>query len=149
MNEKHYEVCLIYKRDDSFDEELVKVKKRETSYEIADIPFFSENLAVGDLIDVEEDEGQFYFLDLLAPSGHSTVQMVLFRPECRQLLREKMQELSCKCDDRNIPNYLAIDIPTNVDYSDVRSQLDHFEQNGFINFKEACLSDKHRTDLKE
>lgn len=146
MSDKTFEVYLAYEDYDGvIKEESVRVIKEGENYRVDSIPLFSSNLAVGDLVDVECEDGKLYFFDLIKASGHSTVQIVFFDHKARSAVIEALSEFGCGYAGTSALNYLSVDIPGNVCYSAVRSILESYARKGVVDFKEACLGSRPGT----
>lgn len=149
MKNENIKVFLVYKDfNDVFHEESLWAFKKSNNYIVDNAPFFANNLACGDLISVEEDDDRFYFLRLIKASEHSTIQVVLLDSSFEKALIEYVEKNHCFWESTYEGKYYSIDVPQNTDYTKLRSFLDNKQFAKTLDFKEACLSDKHREDLK-
>jgi hypothetical protein len=77
------EIVLTYRHEEEdeniFTENVGAVKDGEF-YRLIHIPAFAVNLAIGDLVKVEFDDGEYHFDELIEESGNSTVHIVIFDP---------------------------------------------------------------------
>lgn len=135
-------VILVYKDvEGRIAEESVWAEKIENGYyRIDNIPFYAPNLAFNDIIAIEEDEGVFYFDDLIKSSGHSTVQIILFKENESNEVLSKLENLGCKWEGMKNQSYYSIDIPPNINYSSVKLFLDEQFEKGILDYKESCLA---------
>jgi hypothetical protein len=134
-------VLLTYKTEDgNFQVESVWATKNDTYYQIDNIPFFAENIAYGDLVSVEEDNGAMYFEDLIQASGHSTIQVIFFGESYVKEFQEAMEQFKCPWEGSHVPTLISVDIPKDVLYQPVKEYLQKGEDAGYWSYKEACLS---------
>lgn len=137
-------VVLVYKDSEGvIAEESVWVQPIGKNYKVDNIPFYAPNLALNDVISVEDDEGTLYFDELVEPSGHSTLQVIFFKPDEANRVLKAVEQMGCQWEGMKDQPYFAIDIPPDVDYKQVRQFLDQEFDNKTLDFKEACLSDQH------
>ncbi|TJZ49885.1 DUF4265 domain-containing protein [Sphingobacterium olei] len=143
-------VVLTYKDlDGSFSEEIIWVVKLDDNfYKVNNIPFYAGNLALGDIISVEDDQGILYFDELIAVSGNSTVQIIFFDIKQSKNVIEDLEQLNCKWESMKEQPYFAVDIPESVDYQKVKDLLDIYVERGCLDYKEACISEHHFANLR-
>ena len=140
------EIGLVYKIDD--DDELQTEKVRAIKigkyYQMKAIPRFAKNVAYNDIIAVEQADDGLWFEDLITPSGHSVVHIVLFKPDAFSNLYSKLVAACVNIEWVHKNTYLAVDVPSNILYTDLKRILDEEFVLGNIDFSEACLSERHR-----
>ncbi len=133
-------ILLTYKDDDNnYQIESVWATKEGLYYRINNIPFFASNIALNDIVDVEEEGGALYFDKLIEASGHTTIQMVIFKKENLPVIGEKLELLGCTWEGSHLDNLISIDVPKNISYDIVKSYLDEGEIKELWSYKEACL----------
>lgn len=120
--------------------EGVWAAKEGEYYRVKNVPFFAPNLAYKDLISVEEDEGEFFFDSLIEPSGHSTIQIIFFKPEYFKQATKDLIKFNCDLEGSHLKEYISVDVPKAVDYSEVRKYLDCKSEEKILDLKEACLA---------
>ncbi len=112
----------------------------DNTCQIKQIPLFAPNLALDDVVLFENENGVCYFEGLSLASGNSTVQIVeLVENSLDKLyaeLESKIPQLSfCFYNQR----YMAVNIPREVVFDEIRSVLYEYSVLSLIDFKEACL----------
>ena len=112
-------------------------------YRIDNIPFFAPNLALNDIISVEEEDGKLYFDDLIEPSGHSTIQLILLKKSNAQIIIREIESFGCKWESINNKPYYSLDIPPNTKQEEVIFFLNTQTEKGILDYKEACLAENH------
>jgi hypothetical protein len=120
--------------------ESVWASRKGDYYEINNIPFFAKNIALGDLVSVEEDEGALYFKELIKASGHSVVQLIILNGNDITQIGSELEKLGCTWEESNIRNWISVDIPQNVSYTFVKKYLDKGEKEERWSYREACLA---------
>jgi len=139
-NRAEVKINLVYKDfDGNIQTESVWAEKAGENYKIVNIPFFTSNIAYGDIVSVEEDDGLLYFNELISPSGHSTIQMIIYDKDDVKRIGKELVALGCDWEGSHLDGYISIDVPATVSYKSIKEYLD----NGFLSkkwdYKEACL----------
>lgn len=123
--------------------ESVWASKEGDFYRIENIPFFAPNIAYGDLVKVEEDEGKLFFDDIVEESGNSTLQIIIFNKEDIKGITKKIENFKCGWEDSHLKGYISVNIPKEVKYTPIKSFLDIESENGKMDYKEACLEHEY------
>lgn len=110
------------------------------TYEVDNIPFFSYDVAVGDVVRAEEDGGDLYFEELVQASGNSVIRVKL--PNEAELLRLHDELRSLGCDSESFGTLLAVNIPAQVAYEPIFRLLEKGEKDDRWGFEEAVLAHK-------
>lgn len=140
-HEGDYKIKLVYHDlEGNLATEGVWAAKEGEYYRVKNVPFFAPNLAYNDLISVEEDEGELFFDSLIEPSGHTTVQIVFFKPEYFEQVTDDLTKFNCDWEGSHLKECISVDIPKTVDYSEVRKYLNRKSEEEILDFREACLA---------
>lgn len=114
--------------------------KREEGYELDNIPFYAQEVALGDLVSAQPDaHGALWYSGLVRPGGHSTLQLWFKSPEEVESVREALRQRGCASELSDLPRLVAVDVPPQVPYEHVKTFLDQGEQAGRFEYQEACL----------
>lgn len=133
-------IFLTFKDEDgNYQTESVWATKQGEYYRIDNIPFLAPNIALHDVVKVGEDEGVLYFEELVEPSQHSTIQMVIYDPSEVSLIGQDLNDMKCTWEGSHNKNLIAIDVPKEVSYPAVKKYLDRGERENRWSYKEACL----------
>lgn len=140
-NRVEVKINLVYKDfDGNIQTESVWAEKTGENYKIVNIPFFASNIAYGDIVGVEEDDGLLYFDELISPSGHSTIQMMIYDKNDVKKVGDELIALGCDWEGSHLDGYISVDVPATVSYSHIKEYLN----DGFLkkrwDYKEACLA---------
>jgi Domain of unknown function (DUF4265) len=137
-------VILTYKVDENnFETESVWATKVGKYYKIDNIPFFSENISLGDIVSVEEDEGELHLDELIEPSGHSTLQIVIFDEAITEELQQQLESYGCSWEGSHVATLISVDIPRETSYIPIKKYLDEGEERALWSYKEACLAHEY------
>lgn len=143
------EISLVYKEDEEFKIEKVLGEKVGEYYKVKSVPAFSNNLAFNDIIAVENDNGVLFFHDLIKPSGHSVVHIVVLNPKSSANIFAKLSSFGVGINYLHNNLYLVLDIPVKVEYIELKKFLENEADLGGLDFREACISDEHRGNLSK
>lgn len=141
-----FEISLVYKDNDDFKIEKVDAIQLGEYYQLKAVPAFANNLAYNDIISVEEENGYLFFDKLIRPSGHSVVHLAILEPMSSNSIISSLLSLNLGLNYLHNNLYLVIDIPSHIDYSEVKQILEKEASLGNIDYKEACLSIEHKND---
>lgn len=122
------------------DTETMWVIKKDGFYEIDNIPFYVEGLALGDVVAAQPDaSGVLWFSELIKPSGHSTIQLWFSQDTEVEPVRGALRQMGCASEVSDLPRLVAVDVPPEVPYERVKAFLDQGEHAGRFEYQEACL----------
>jgi hypothetical protein len=121
------ELVLTYRHDpedtDIFTEKVDAVKIGKY-YKLVHVPAFAPNIAYGDVIKVEFDDGDFHFDELIEESGYSVAHVIIWKPECKERLISTLSDLNCGLITHLADHYIVVSIPPELCYSLVRAFLE-------------------------
>ncbi|WP_336960129.1 DUF4265 domain-containing protein [Chryseobacterium contaminans] len=141
-------ILTYYDFEGKIAEETLHIEELENEkYQIKNIPFFAPNIAYNDIITVEKEDGRFYFEDVLEHSEHSTVQIVFFNEQAIAKTIQDIELLGCSWEGMHDQHILAVDVSANVNYKKIKEYLDKQFDNKVLDYKEACLSETHLSNL--
>lgn len=111
------------------------------NFSIENIPFYATDLALGDVVSASIDpDGGKRYQRLVTPSGHSTLQVVVFDRNGVEAVREKLRTMGCASELSDLPTLIAVDVPADVEYEPIRDWLDSLERAETASYREACLA---------
>lgn len=141
--ESDYKIKLVYHDlEGNLATEGVRASKEGEYYRVKNVPFFAPNLAYNDLISVENDEGELFFDSLIEASGHTTLQIIFFKHEFVDQVTEDLVKFNCDWEGSHVKEYISVDVPKTVNYSEVRKYLNQKFEEGILDFTEPCLAHK-------
>ncbi|MDC5335043.1 DUF4265 domain-containing protein [Acinetobacter baumannii] len=135
-------------KNNELSKELIWGEMYKTDqYFVKSIPFFAPNLAFDDLIQVEIENETLYFADLIKPSNNSTLRIIFFNNDIKYIeeILATLESYLCGWEGFEGKVYYAINIPEKVNYALIKKYLE--DNNKLLDYEEACLSEKHLSDL--
>jgi hypothetical protein len=146
VDNKNYKVHFVYSSlEGTVETESMWAEKVGDYYKILNTAFFAGNIAYGDIVKVEDDDGDLYFDELIEASGHSTIQMIIFDKAYQSVIEDEISKFGCDWEGSHIKNYISIDVPSEVSYARFREYLMKGRIENRWDFKEACLSQIHKS----
>ncbi len=152
-SETHEHVQVIVKSfSDLFEQEIEEslwafVLDRENRlYQIDSIPFYTSLISSNDIVfaDIDPETKQLVYQKTVSYSGHSTIQVVM---QDDSMPTEKVQEIfsQMRCVSEKVNDeFFVLDVPDDVNYKEVKTELEKLEAEGQIEYAEPSLSDTHR-----
>jgi len=134
------------------DEETVEtmwatiVDKDKGLYKLDSIPFYAPFIASGDIVFAEFDkqEQMLTYRNTVEYSGNSTVHIVLLeKSQDINEIRNLFKEFGCITEKLN-EGYFSMEIPSTVDYKNIKGKLEEMEAQEKIGYAESCLADGHK-----
>ena len=116
-------------------------------YRLGNIPFFARGVSYEDVVSaVRKDDGTLGFVEVVRPSGHSTLRVIVYEESDAPGLRHELEELGCDTEQSHIPNLFAVDVPPSVSLEAVRQLLDADTASEHWEYEEACLGEQARRE---
>lgn len=116
-----------------------KPTERADEYILDSIPFFIREATIGDSLKALKEDGVLWFDSLLLGSGNSLIRVVFFDNCSKGKVNEKLNAMGCSTEYSKDHNLLAVNIPAEVDLSDVQAYLQSESDLGKIDFEEPIL----------
>lgn len=148
----NYVKILFRFHSDVLDEETVErmwatvVDKDKGLYKLDSIPFYVPLVASDDIVfaQFDDQEQMLTYRKTVEYSGNSTIQIVLMdKSKDSNQIRDIFKELGCVSEKVN-KGYFSMEIPSTVDYKDIKKKLDELEMQKIIDYAEPCLAEGHR-----
>ncbi len=120
----------------------------DSTFKIDNIPFFAKLISCGDIVAAEQTNMGIIFRELVQPSGHSTVRVIVHRCDrsddqlhaAVEDVRQVLRVMGCSVELSHIPGLIAVDVPPEVNYESVAAFLSQKERDGLLGYEEACLA---------
>lgn len=132
-------VSFVYEEEGEYKIESLWTIKTDEYYKVDNIPFFIKNVSLGDIVSVEDDDGELFFDDIIETSGHSTIQIVFFDQSKAESIEKSLEERGCHWEGSHIKSLISVDIPSEVNYEPIKKFLDDLESLKILEYREACL----------
>lgn len=111
-----------------------------TGYTIDSIPFFTKDVANGDIVSVKKDgDGSLWFDKRISSSGHSLIRLIFFDHSFRDEISFHLKKTGCSTEYISDYEMMSVDIPENVDYQDVLNYIGIKAGVGVIDYEEAII----------
>jgi hypothetical protein len=120
-------------------ENLWAVPVGEGLFRIDNIPFFAQSIALGDIVAASPEEGLLRFKEVVQPSGHSTVRLILYDEAEVPKVLEHFKQLGCDSERSHIPGLIAIDVPPSISWASIQWELETGHSQERWDYEEACL----------
>jgi hypothetical protein len=115
-------------------------EKVQEGYKLDNILFYAPEYSLGDIVSVENRNGELFVTGLIEESGHSTVRIIFYNKDNIQTTLEQLEKMGCNWEGSNIPTLISIDIPPNINYKFIKDFLDNGENSDLWSYEEACLA---------
>jgi Domain of unknown function (DUF4265) len=112
----------------------------ENKYKLDNLLFYAKEYALGDILNIEEKEGELYAKNLFEESGHSLIRILFNDVNEVEYYRLFFKNMLCESEGSDIKNLVAFDIPPEVDYSKIKVILEEGELSNKWTYEEACLA---------
>lgn len=128
---------------DDENKELIEslwVSSNGHNYRLDNIPFYVIGYALGDVVSGKLYNDELFVDSLVEASGNSTVQVIFFDEQIVQSTRNELRAKGCASELSNMPNYIAVNVPKEVNYDEIRKYLDEGVDKEMWDYREACLA---------
>jgi len=145
------ELVLVFRHEPEDEEifsERVDAVKAGDYYKLVHVPAFAPNIAYGDIVKVEYDDGEYYFDELIEESGFSVIHVIIWDAQAKHSVISMLTQLHCGVNTNVADDYMVISVPPAAQYPPIRTYLTEQKEQGGIDFGETCLSGIHRVQLE-
>lgn len=80
------------------------------TFEVQNTPFFFCGIGFGDVVRTVEIDGTRWFTEIVRPSGHGTIRVIMQREEEQSRIVQVVRDLGFSIELSHIPTYFAIDV---------------------------------------
>jgi hypothetical protein len=96
-------------------------------FEIDNIPFFTREVTLGDVVEAIERGGELDYVRMVEQSGNSLIRIVYYDGSDPAALRKELEQLGCSTEWNSDHQLIAVNVPLEVKLSNVQE----FLQEGF------------------
>ena len=111
------------------------------TYQIDNVPFYAYGINYKDIVRVDASDatGLPIVTNIITPNGHDTFRVIFPKNVGKKKQEPTIEELEKMgvSVERAFNNYVAIDVPPEVDYDVVRDRLDQLQSSGLLEY-ETC-----------
>lgn len=109
------------------------------TYMIDNVPFYVPKISWKDIVSADFENNELCFRGLSKASKHSTIRVIIYEESTTLRLRDQLEKLGCSSELSHVPNFIAVDIPPEVNFAKVRIFLDEGESNELWEYEESAL----------
>ena len=124
--------------------ETVWIKKlSDGRYMVDSIPFYSSEVALGDIVGVKPSvDGTNQLINVITPSGASTLHVLAGSQKALdESILPLLNGLGLKVERAN-ERYAAVSVPVESSYKMIREKLDDMSSKGLLTYQESLLRHK-------
>jgi hypothetical protein len=96
---------------------------------------------VEDVVSAVPEEGVFRFKEVVHPSSHGTLRVVVNDPADVPAVHALFQQMGCSTEQSHLPRLIAIDVPPSVSWNELKRVLDSGREQERWGYEEACLAE--------
>lgn len=111
----------------------------EGLYRIDNIPFFTRDATLGDVVRTRNEEGNQWFASVQLPSTNTLVRVILSDGRDPNETRQVLLELGCDSELSHLECLFAVNVPSHVRIDSVRAVLDPAVAEGWLEYEEPIL----------
>ncbi len=108
-------------------------------YEIDNIPFFSSEATLGDVVRARVVDGELRYLETLRESKNSLIRVVYFDGADATALRKRLDATGCSTEHEALHGLFAVSVPPTVSLSVVLAALEPDYSNEQVDYEEPIL----------
>ena len=112
-------------------------RRADGTYEIENIPFYSYDVAVGDVVKAQDVDGELFYLERVRESGNSVIRMLIYDRQEMDSIRAELRALGCDSEGDGV--VLAVNVPANEPYAPIFRFLTAGDRAKRWGFEEAVL----------
>lgn len=112
----------------------------EGLFQIDNVPFLARGIALGDIVSATVEQQELRFREVVRPSGHSTLRLIIYDEKDLPSVRAQLEEMGCSIERSHIPGLISVDVPPTVSLPVLRKTLDEGEAQERWGYEEACLA---------
>jgi hypothetical protein len=111
----------------------------ETTAIIDNIPFFSREVALADVVRVVKIDDELRYVSTLKRSGNSLIRVVYYPPTDPVQLRQRIEEYGCETEHDAAHTLIAVSVPPAGDLRRLQGFLASAEERNELGYEEPIL----------
>lgn len=117
-----------------------KSTNNRMEYIIDNIPFYSSDVSLGDLVLVHKNQDDLSFLKVLVPSGNSTIRIYCPIRDIFSRLKIELVQKECSWEGSNLDNLISVNIPPKVDINHIIELINKLKEScQEIEYEDGCI----------
>lgn len=113
------------------------------TFKLDNFLFYTTEYSWGDIVSVENREGELFVTGLIKESGHSTVRIILNDQKDVEKTRDYLKSLGCDSEISDVPILISVDIPPSVSYLQIKNYLENGKKSSKWSYEEACIAHRN------
>lgn len=126
--------------DNSYGIESAWAIPLEKYFKIDNILFYAPEYSFGDIVSVENRDGELFVNGLIKESGHSTIRIIFEDEKNISIEREYLKSIGCESEISDVPILISVDIPPEVNYKKIKEYLEEGERLSKWSYEESCIA---------
>lgn len=144
-SEQHVKILFRLEQDEdgyppASAETLWAIKVGEGLFKIDNIPFFVTEIAVGDVVSAEREDGMLRYKEVVQPSGHSTYRVIVYNHDEVSAVHGTFKQMGCSTEQSHLRGLIAIDVPPSIARDELKRVLEAGREQDRWDYEEACLA---------
>ena len=124
-------------------ESVWAIPLENNTFKLDNLLFYAPEYSWGDIVSVENREGELFVTGLIKESGHSTVRIILNDQKDVEKTRDYLKSLGCDSEISDVPILISVDIPPSVSYLQIKNYLENREESSKWSYEEACIAHRN------
>lgn len=108
-------------------------------FRVGNIPFFARSIALGDIVSAVPEHQLLRFKEVVQPSGHSTIRLIIYNEAEVPSVIEHFKRLGCEIERSHISGLIALDVPPSVPLAKLKNEFELGRTQDRWDYEEACL----------
>ncbi|RAJ08433.1 uncharacterized protein DUF4265 [Chitinophaga skermanii] len=135
--------------DGELQREEVWAEKVGDEYTICNIPFLTNGMSYGDVVNAIEKDGEIIAQNVVKSSGNSTVHIMIKQVQLTKQIGEDFEALGCDWEASMHDGYISVHVPATTPYEPVIEYLLEGYQSKVWDFKESNLAHRVKGNYKK
>lgn len=110
-------------------------------FKIDNIPFFTCDATLGDVVSAYEERGELKFATTITSSGNSLLRVIYVEGSDIEQIRADLRGLGCSTEWDEIHRLVSVNVPPEVALSRIRNFLDSGLERGISDYEEAIVGE--------
>ncbi|UVK82391.1 DUF4265 domain-containing protein [Pseudomonas sichuanensis] len=108
-------------------------------YKVDNVPYYVYGVSKGDVVKVENINGEYVVSEVVIQGGHSTLRVYVEEKRRKLEVVQAIAERGGVCSVSSEFSLFPVDIPPEVDFRTIDEYLNSIADDEFISYEDACL----------
>lgn len=115
------------------------IEVRPGEYKIDNVPGYIYGVSKGDVVNVQQVDGEFIATGVVQQGGHSTLRVFVEDKDLKAKVVKEIEARGGRCSVSSAFTLFSVDLPPEVDFQAVDGYLEGLAEDGTIAYEDACL----------